>query len=59
MPLDEIRFAMIIASNFTAQETTDAVTRQVDGFASDAVDSLTSYVESVGAARVNGGWNFS
>jgi hypothetical protein len=59
MSLDEIRFALIIASNFTDQAVTDAVNRQVDAFASDAVDSLTGYVESVGAARVNGGWNFS
>jgi hypothetical protein len=59
MPLDEIRFAMIIASNFTDTDVTDAVNRQVDAFATDAVDSLATYVEAVGAARVNGGWSWS
>lgn len=57
--MDEFRFALIIANGFTDTEVTDAVTRQVDGFATDAVDSLCGYVESVGAARVNGGWCFS
>jgi hypothetical protein len=59
MPLDEIRFALLIASNFSDKDVTDAVNRQVDAFATDAVDSLVSYVEAVGAARVNGGWSWS
>lgn len=57
--MDEFRFALIIASNFSDADVTDATARQVDGFATDAVDSLIGYVEAIGAARVNDGWNFS
>jgi hypothetical protein len=57
--MNDFRFGLIIAAEFTQREADDAFTRQIDGFASDAVDSLVNYVASIGDARINGGWNFS
>jgi hypothetical protein len=52
-------FEQIIAANFTDGEVIAAFTRQVNGFITDAVDSLSNYVASIGDARINDGWNFS
>lgn len=52
-------FSAILFRNFSQREVDDATARQVEAFISDASDSLVSYVQSVGDARINGGWNFS
>lgn len=52
-------FEQIIAANFTDGDVIAAFARQVSAFVTDAADSLTDYVASIGDARINGGWNFS
>lgn len=56
---DNQTFALLVFLNWTGREQAAAQARQEDSFVSDAVDSLASYVEAIGNARINGGWNFS
>lgn len=56
---DNQTFELLVFLNWTQREVDAAQVRQQDAFVSDAVDSLVSYVESVGDAQINGGWNFS
>lgn len=56
---DNQTFELLVFLNWRQREVDAAQVRQQDAFVSDAVDSLVSYVESVGDAQINGGWNFS
>jgi hypothetical protein len=56
---DNETFELLVFLNWTQREADDAQIRQQEAFISDAVDSLVSYVESVGNARIDGGWNWS
>jgi hypothetical protein len=44
----ETEFAAIVFRSFTIREAFDAGLRQQEAFISDAVDSLVSYVRSIG-----------
>jgi hypothetical protein len=42
--VDDFRFGLIIAAEFTQREADDAFTRQIDGFASDALLDHSGHV---------------
>jgi hypothetical protein len=53
-------FREIVTAEFgSAVDWNLLLRRQQELFITDAVDSLTEYVRSVGDARTDGGWNFS
>lgn len=53
------KFWTMIGRNWQLTEINYARTRQVEGFITDAVDSITDYVRSVGDRRADGGWSWS
>lgn len=56
---DNQTFELLIFLNWTQRESDAAERVQCDAYVSDATDSLVSYVEAVGNARINGGWSWS
>jgi hypothetical protein len=52
-------FEKIVAANWTQHELDNATIRETSAFVTDAVDSITSYVASVGDVRINREWYFS